>query len=221
MNRMDSIKLTAKRRQITGKRVKAMRRAGHLPAVLYGHDLEPTPISLDLHDASLILGKLGSSSLIKIDLEGEELTALVRDRQRDYLKGIFLHIDFQVVSMTEKIKANVSINVIGISPALKEYNAIVEQLINEIEVESLPGDLPEKFDIDVSNLTEIGDQILVKDLDLPEGVSISLDPEETVVTVTAATAAMEEEEEEIEEVSLDEPEVIEKGKREEDEETSS
>ena len=215
---MDTITLEAKRRTVTGKKVKALRREGLLPAVLYGHEFEPTPITLDMHEASRILGKLGSSSILKIDLEGEPLNALVRDRQRDYLKSMFLHVDFQVVSMTEKLRANVTINVVGTSPALKEYNAIVEQLINEIEVESLPGNLPEKFEVDVTRLTEIGDQILVKDLDLPEGVTISLDPEETIVTVTAATAAVEEEAEETEEVGFDEPEVIEKGKREEEEE---
>jgi large subunit ribosomal protein L25 len=219
---MDSIKLMATRREVTGKKVKALRREGLLPAVLYGHSLEPTPISLDMREASHVLGTLGSSSILKIDLEGEELNALVRDRQRDYLKGIFLHIDFQVVSMTEKIRANVSIHIIGTSPALQEFNAIVEQLINEIEVESLPGNLPEKFEVDVSGLAEIGDQILVKDLTLPEGVTISLDPEETIVTIASATVEVEAEEEEIEEEILDEPEVIEKGKRdEEDEETGS
>lgn len=219
--KMDRVTLKASRREIIGKKVRAMRREGLLPAVLYGRDMEPTPISLNARDASRILASLGSSSLIKIDLEGEELNALVRDRQRDYLKAMFLHVDFQVVSMTEKIRANVAIHVTGTSPALSDYNAIVEQLINEIEVEALPGNLPEKFVVDVSALTEIGDQILVKDLDIPEGVTITLDLEETIVSITAATAAVEEEEEEIEEEILEEPEVIEKGKRDEEEDDNS
>jgi len=215
---MATIVLKANRRDITGKKVKAMRRAGLLPAVLYGQALTPIPITLDMKESSRILATLGSSSIIKIDLEGEELNTLVRDRQRDTLRNMFLHIDFQVVSMTEKLRANVSINVTGVSPALKDFNAIVEQLINEIEVESLPGNLPEKFEVDVSKLTEIGDQILVKDLELPEGVTIAMDPEETLVTVTAATAEIEEEEELVEEEVLEEPDVIEKGKREDEEE---
>jgi len=214
---MDSIVLEAKRRDVIGKRVKALRREGILPAVLYGQNFEPLPISLDMREASRVLAGLSGSSLVKINLDGEELNTLVRDKQRDYLKGVFLHIDFQIVSMTEKIRAFVQIILTGESPALREYNAIVEQLINEIEVESLPGDLPQKFELDVSGLTELGDQILVKDIKLPGDVVIMLDDEEVIVSITASTSAEEEEEEEeFEEDISGEPEVIEKGKKDEE-----
>lgn len=213
---MESVILKATRRDVIGKQVKALRRAGQLPAVLYGHKFDPRPIALDMRDASRVLASLTSSSLVQIDLEGEMLTALVRDKQRDYLKATFLHVDFQVVSMTEKIRAYVQVHITGKSPAVRDFNAIAEQLINEIEIEALPGDLPEVFTVDISGLATIGNHIQIKDLVVPAGVEILMDMEEIIVSITAASMEAEVAEEEVE-AAAGEPEVIEKGKKEEEE----
>jgi len=212
---MEKIVLKATRRNIIGKQVKAMRRAGQLPAVIYGHSVEPRPITLDMRETTKILSTLGSSSLITINLEGEELTALVRDKQRDYIKVSFLHVDFLVVSMTETIRAKVPVVIIGTSPAVRDLNAVAEQQLNEIEIQSLPGNLPENFTIDISSLTGIGDHILIKDLDVPEGVEILMDADDVIISITAPTTSVEELETEAAE---GEPEVIEKGKKEEEKE---
>ncbi|MCE5207641.1 MAG: 50S ribosomal protein L25 [Chloroflexi bacterium] len=212
---MESVVIKATRRDITGKQVKALRRQGLLPAVLYGHQFDPRPITLDMREASRSLAGLTSSSLVKIDLDGEIFTALVRDKQRDYLKASFLHIDFQVVSMTEKIRAYVQVHVVGKSPAVRDFNAVAEQLISEIEVESLPGNLPESFSVDISSLATIGSHITVKDLIVPEGVEILLDNEEVIVSITASSTEEEVVEEAVE-GDTEEPEVIEKGKKEEE-----
>src|SRR5512143_1285037 len=118
---MDNVVLKAARRDVTGKHVKSLRRQGRLPAVLYGHKFAPIAISLDAHEASLALHGISSSAIVTVELDGEQHAALVRERQRDYVKNTFLHIDFQVVSLTEKIRTMVHIEVHGLSPAVKDF----------------------------------------------------------------------------------------------------
>ena len=214
---MDRPDLFAEKREVVGKKVNVLRREGKLPAVLYGKGVNPTPIVLDLKETSRTLSGLTSSSLVTINLAGKKHAALVRDSQKDFIKGHYLHIDFQVVSLTEKIRANVYVEVVGIAPAVKDFNGVVVNGLNEIEVESLPEDLPERVVVDISNLMQIGDGIFVKDLDLSDDVTIHSNPDEMIVIITGAAAEEIEEEEELEEEeAAEEPEVIEKGKKEEE-----
>ncbi len=211
---METKVLKATRRTVTGKQVKALRRTGQLPAVMYGHHFDPITISLDAHDASLLLADLSSSTILTIDLEGEEHAVLVREKQRDYIKNSLLHVDFQVVSLTEKIRANVRIDLHGEAPAVETFNAVVLHNITNVEVEALPRDLPERIVVDLSGLENIGDAIYVRDLKIADKAEILADPDEIVVVMTAAAPETVEEAEE----GLAEPEVIERGKREEEEE---
>ncbi|HMA08815.1 MAG TPA: 50S ribosomal protein L25, partial [Ramlibacter sp.] len=112
---MDKVVLKATKRDVLGKQVKALRRSGKLPAVIYGRRTEPVNIALDAHDAGRLLAKVGSSSLISIELDGKEYPALVRERQRDYIKDRLLHVDFLAVSLTEKLRAEVRIELTGVS----------------------------------------------------------------------------------------------------------
>lgn len=212
---MNEVILKATRRNVTGKQVKALRRQGRLPAVLYGHNVEPIAVSLDAHEASIVLTGLSASTIVTIDLEGEQHATLVRERQKDYIRNAFIHIDFQVVSLTEKIRAMVRIEVRGNSPAVKDFNAVLVHNINEVEVEALPRDLPEHFIVDVSKLANIGDVIQVRDLEVSDKVEVLEDPDEIIVV---ATGAAPEEVEEVAEVEAAEPELIERGKKEEEEE---
>lgn len=213
---MESKVLKATRRSVTGKQVKSLRRQGLLPAILYGHTIDPSAISLNSHDASLTLAGLSSSTIVTIDLEGEQLAALVREKQKDYIKNQLIHVDFQIVSQNETIRASVQIEVHGHSPAVKDYNAVIVTNLNIVEVEALPRDLPERFVVDISKLAEIGDSITVGDLVVSEAVTI-LTPADEIVVV--ATGAAPEEAEEVEEgVEGTEPEVIERGKKEDEEE---
>jgi len=212
---MDKIVLKATRRNVTGKQVKALRRQGRLPAVMYGHKVDPVSISLDNHESSLILPKVSSSTIVTIDLEGEQHAALVRERQKDPVKGTLVHVDFQVISLTEKIRAAVRIEVHGLSPAVKDYNAVIVNNLTEIEVEALPGDLPERIVVDAGKLAQVGDAIYVRDLPVSDKVEVLTDVDEIVVV---ATGAAPEEVEEAEGEAMAEPEVIERGKKEEDEE---
>lgn len=214
---MDKVVLQATRRTVTGKQVGALRRQGILPGIIYGHHIDPTPISLNLHNTTLALTGLSSSSLVYLDLEGSEHATLIREKQRDYIQGTIKHIDFQVVSLTEKIRAEVSIELVGSSPAVRELNAVLVTGLDQLVVESLPQSLPERYVVDVSKLAKIGDAVYVRDLKVTEEVEILSDPDEMLVLATAGAAEEEEEEEEVEEVSLAEPEIIERGKKEEEE----
>lgn len=217
---MEKIVLEATRREVIGKKVKNLRREGKLPAVLFGHGIESTPIVLDLKETTKILSSVGSSTLVTVDLEGAEHAVLVRERQRDILYRTLLHVDFQAVSMTETVRAQVPIHIGDEeAPAVASYGAMINTGLDVLEIECLPQDLPDRINIDVSSLVEIGDSILVSDIELPEGILVLDDPDGLIVVASSAIA--EEEEEVVEEEVLEEgaePEVIDKGKAEEEEE---
>lgn len=182
---MEKVVLKATKRDVVGKQVRAMRRAGQLPAVIYGRHNDPIVISLDAHSASLVLGRLSSSSLVTIDVDGKEYPSLVREKQRDYIKNRLLHVDFLAVSQDEKLTATVSLHFIGVSIAVKDYNAVLVHNLEEIEVECLPTDLPEGIDVDISVLTRIGDGIRVRDLVVSDKVELLANPDTMVAVATA------------------------------------
>ncbi len=118
-----------------------------------------------------------------------------------------------MVSLTEKIRTTVSLHFEGVSPAVKDYNGVVVTSLDEVEVEALPQDLPERIVVDLSKLARIGDTIHVRDLEVGKGVKVLNDPDEVVVVVSTTT----EEVEAPAEGEMAEPEVIERGKKEEEE----
>lgn len=209
---MEKIVINATRRTVKGKQVKQLRRQGQLPGVLYGHNTDPVAISMDARETQRILNSLTTSSLVNVLLDGKEHAALVREKQRNYILGTFLHVDFQVVSLTEKIRSKVSIEIAGVAPAIKDFNAVLVTGLDQIEVEALPQELPERITIDISGLNRIGDGIYVRDLPAMDKVEILTAEDEMLVVVTGiAEEAVEEE------ANIEEPEVIEKGKKEEEE----
>ncbi len=213
MVEMEKIVLKAEKRNVVGKQVRALRRAGKLPAVIYGHRVDPMAITLEAHESNLTLSRAASTALITINVAGKEYPCLVREKQRNYIKGGLIHVDFQAVSLTEKISAMVAVELDGESPAVKNFSAILVHNLTEVEVEALPTDLPESFVVDVGKLAELGDQILVKDLVTSDKVEILTDLDEVIVVATAPKVSEEAEEAEAEEG----PEVIERGKKEEEE----
>jgi large subunit ribosomal protein L25 len=209
---MEKIVLKATKRDVVGKKVGALRRQGKLPAVLYGHRIETTPIMLDAYEGSQTLSHLTSSSLLTIDLDGKQYLAQVREKQRDFIKNRLVHIDFQVISLTEKMRAKVGIELTGTAPAIKNFNAVIHTGLTAIEVECMPQDLPERIVVDISGLAELGDGIHVRDVVLSDKVKILADLEEVV----AIAAAPKKEEITAEAPVAEEaaPEEIERGKKE-------
>ncbi len=211
---MEKVVLKATKRTVTGKQVSQLRRAGQLPGVIYGHNMQPVSISLEAHSAGLTIPKLTSSSIINIELDGKLIPALVREKQKNYIKNELIHVDFQAVSLTEKINAAVVIHFSGLSPAVKDYSAIIVHNLTKLEVEALPNDLPERIEVDLSGLAKIGDAIHVRDLSLPETVTVLSDPD---IMVAVATATRDEAADVIPGAEVATPEVIEKGKKEDEE----
>ena len=205
----EEVLINAEKRNVVGKQVKALRRQGILPGVIYGRHIEAFPIQMDAHDASLILDKLTASSLITLDVDGEKFSVLMRDRQRDVIFGDLLHVDFLVVSLTEKLRATIELKLVGEAPVADNPEVVVTQVLNDIEIEAFPQDLPEVIEVDISTLETVDDEITVADLDLGENIAILTDPNETIVSV--GYVAQEEVAQEAEAV---EPEVVEKGKKE-------
>ena len=217
---MEEILLNAESRDVIGKQVKALRRQGKLPGILYGRSMQPTPIMMDLRDATRTLVQLAPSALVTVVLAGEKHLALVREKQRDFIRGTLKHVDFQTVSMKEKLRVNVIIDLVGLAPAVKDFNGVLVEGLTEVEVECFPQDLPSKISVDISGLNKIGDSVTVRDLVMPPNVASLDNPDEMIVIVTAQAA---EEVVEVapvavvEAVEEGEPEVIEKGKKEEEE----
>lgn len=207
--------LNATRRTVIGKQVNAMRRAGQLPAVVYGKQTTPFPITLDLRDTSLALRGVPSSHLIKLMVDGVAHTVMVREKQYHVIKQHLMHIDFQAISMDEKLVTKISVRLIGTAPAIKDHDAMLITELDGLEVEAFPADLPDYIDVDVSSLAEIGDNITVGSLSLGDKVEVRHEADEVIVLAISAIS------EEISEEGAEEgaePELILKGKKEEDDE---
>lgn len=213
---MDKYVIQATKRDVIGKKVGVLRREGKLPGVIYGHKFDAMPIIMDARTTTKVLNSITSSSIVTLVIDGKEHAALVRERQMDYIRNQFIHVDFQAVSQTEKIRAKVGVVIAGTAPAVKDFNGVVVEGLDAIEVEALPKDLPERFVIDISKLAAIGDAIHVKDVEVPANVEIVDDVEAMLVLITAPAA--EEAEPVAGEGEAIEPEVIEKGKKDEEEE---
>jgi large subunit ribosomal protein L25 len=213
--------LKASKRELIGKKVKTVRKEGKLPAVIYGKHMESTPILLDLHDATKSLNNITPSTIVDLDIDGKTSMSLVREIQRDFILGTYRHVDFQAISENELVKADVQVVIVGVAPAVKNYNGVLVQSLTTISVEALPKDLPDKFVVDITVLKQLGDSFGVNKIKAADGVKILTDARASVVLVAGKAGALEltdEEAAEETEGSISEPEVIERGKKEDEEE---
>jgi len=183
---MEKIVLKATKRDVVGQKAGALRRQGKLPAVLYGHRIETTPILLDAFEGSQTLSRLTRSSLLTIDLDGKQYLTQVREKQRDIIKNRLVHVDFQILSLTERMHTKVGIELTGMAPAVKNFSAVIHTVLTALEVECMPQDLPKRIVVDISSLAELGDGVRVRDLVLSDKVKILADPEEIVAIATAS-----------------------------------
>jgi large subunit ribosomal protein L25 len=220
---MEKVVIKATSRDVIGKQVKALRREGQIPAVIYGRHTEPINISLESHSASLALSKLTSSSIVTIDVDGKEYLTLVREKQRDFIKNRLLHIDFLAVSLTEKLRANVALHFHGVSLAVKDFGAVMVHNLEQFQVECLPTDLPERIEVDIAQLVRVSDAIRVRDVAVSDKIRVLENPD-TVVAVASAPkveeiAAVPGAEGVVATPTSGEPELsVERGKKDEDEE---
>lgn len=208
---MEAVILNAEPRQVTGKKVKALRREGLVPAIMYGKDVEPTAIQLDDKETDKLLSQAGASTLIDLKIGKKTHKVLFRAVQRDPITQQLLHVDLLQVAMDVAIRTYIPIELVGEAPAVKNLGGVLVSGLSEIEVEALPSDLIDRITVDLEVLQEMDASITVADLFAGKDVTVLTDPEELVARIVYQIAEEVEEEvvERLEEVLQEgEPEVI-------------
>lgn len=190
-----SINLECIKREVSTKgRLSKLRKQDLVPGIIYGKGVSPIPLAIKEADLTRIFRTRGTGGLYKLSIQGEEpAMALLRDVQRKPLTGEIIHIDFMQVKMSENITALVPVAVTGDEELVKQ-GAIVQTSMKEVEVECLPGDLPNSLHLDISGKT-MGDAVLVKDLEYPEDVRILTDPDAVILVISHPTREVPETEE--------------------------
>lgn len=197
---MEKIELKAKKREITGKKVKALREKGLIPAVLYGAKTKSNNITLDKGEFEKIYAKAGTSALVDLNIENEPVVKiLIHEPQIDPVSDKPIHVDLYKVNMSEKITTEIPLEFIGESPAVKDLEGNLITNKDSVEVECLPGDLISEIKVDITKLKSFDDLIHISDLVVPQSVKILDDPGEIVTQVTPPRS--EEELKEMEEVA--------------------
>lgn len=204
-------------RKVAGSRAAArLRRAGKLPAIVYGHKLDPLPVALDCSDVESHLRR--GTHVVNLDLQGQVQACLFKDAQYDYLGSKLVHVDLTRVSLTERVKVRVPLELRGQPKGLSEGGVLHQELV-ELEVECPAVQIPENIRVDVSGL-ELHQVLYVKDVKLEAGLKVLSDSESVVAMVrepsAKAEAAPEAAPTEAAAAAAAEPEVITKGKGEEE-----
>lgn len=209
------VELNAQTRAILGSGVRALRRQGIVPGVLYGKGQEALSLQIPVKEFSKVLKAAGESTLVYLNLDGQTYPTIINEVSHDPVSDEILHADFYKVRLDEKIKAMVPVSFIGESPAVKELGGIFIRNVNELEVEALPQDLPHEISVDISNLINFGHQILVKDIKLSPGVKLMANEDEIVGTVQEPISEEQLQKELEATTNIEDVEVIEKKKEEE------
>ncbi len=169
-----------------------LRAAGRIPAVVYGHSVEATPVSVDGRDLrSALSGASGVNQLLSLDVAGTRHLALARVLQRHPVRGTVTHVDFQVVSRDEVVSAEVPVVLVGEARAVEQEKGMLQHPLTSLTIHARPGSIPTAIEVDVSGLA-IGDAVRVGQLRLPSGVTTDIDPEEPVVVAAGSSVTGEE-----------------------------
>ncbi len=195
-----TVSLEVASRTMLGKRVRQLRRKGIIPANLYGRRQPSQPLQVDLYMLDRFLAGHHATHVVDLHLDdgkgkgkGQVLNALVRHVARSPRSGKILHVDFLRVSMNEPVTVRVPVTLNGTAPAVTVERGVLLHLLDTLEVECLPGDIPEALELDISGLVKIDDALHVRDIALPRGVTLLSDADEPVVKVVAPRAVLAEE----------------------------
>ena len=177
--------LKADARKILGRKVNSLRKLGLVPAVVYGKKTKTVNLQVDAKVFSKLHSRVGESALVYLQIEGEkdERPVLVRQVTLHPVSDTILHVDFHQVDLLEKVTAAVPVKIVGEAPAEKEKLGILVQQLHEIEVEALPTDMPESFEVEASGLVEVNQAILVKDVKTSVKVKVLTDPEQIIAKI--------------------------------------
>jgi large subunit ribosomal protein L25 len=195
---MADIELSVKPRRVLGKKVAALRRQGVTPANVYGRNLESKAVEVETVVLTHLLRSAGRNVIIDLHIEGEDSPrpVMLRAVQREPATSRLLHVDFYQVSLTQKMRAEVPLILVGEAPAVAEFGGILLQSLDNIAVEALPGDIPAHVEVDVSMLARLDDAVHVRELPIdPTKVHVMTDLDQVVAKVAAPRVVAAEEEE--------------------------
>ncbi len=215
---MEKVILKAEPRHVGRHSNRELRNADRIPAVVYGQHIDAQAVSLVAKGLGLALQNSGGS-VIEMEIAGQPtLHVLVRELQRNPIKHNIQHIDFLAVSMDQKVRVHVPIVAQGTAPVLSNADMVLVRNLDSVEIECLPGDIPQHLVADLSKLVTVDDEVLVKDLALPANIKLMTEGDHVVLAVTLSRAGAMEEAAEVEAASPAEVEVVAKRKPKEEEE---
>jgi large subunit ribosomal protein L25 len=181
------------RREVIGKKVRALRRQGIIPANIYGHNVDSLAVQVTSDELRLLMKRHSRNEIIYVQVDGQERPTFVRDVQRNPVTDQIVHVDFFQISLTEKVRLEVPVHFSGVAPAVTTFGGIVTHATNQVLVEALPTAVPSVIEVDISDLTEIGQSIHVGDLPEMEGVVFLTDAGSVIVRIDLPAAERAEE----------------------------
>ncbi|MGQ0603882.1 MAG: 50S ribosomal protein L25 [Anaerolineales bacterium] len=211
---MSEMVLKAEKRAVTGKKVSQLRRAGLLPAVVYGPGTQPETIQLNAREATRVIRKIEGTQLVDLVVAGKTSKVLVHELQRDSIRGDYTHADFYAPDMSKPFRVAIPIHLAGSSFAITGLNGVLVRGVTELAIECLPADLIPSITVDLGPIKEIGQSIKVSDITVPDTIKVLNDPDDMIARATYQ--AKEEDLSVVPVVATAEVEVEEKGKKEEE-----
>ena len=182
-------------RTVTGKKVARLRREGLLPANIYGRGLPSLAVQLPYAQARDLMNAHGRNTLVQVQVAGERESrpVVVRQVGQNPVTRALLHLDFYQVNLTRLMQAQIPVMLIGEAPAVARWSGVLVQLLDHVEVEALPQNLPEHLEVSVTGLTELEQHVLLSEVSPPPGVRVITDPESIVASIQRPRLAVEEE----------------------------
>ncbi len=177
--------LSTEKRNVFGKKLKKMRHENILPANIYGTDFKSLAVSTKFKDFIKVYKIAKETGVIYLSIENKEIPVLIKNVQLHPVSHLILHVDFRKIDLKKKVETEVPIKIIGESEAVTQKEGVLLTLSDKLIIEALPEDIPQNFEIDISALKDIGQEIKVKDIKITEKFEIKDDPEKVIVSVTA------------------------------------
>lgn len=169
----DSIALTLTARQATGKKVTALRKSGHIPAVAYGHDFAATNLQAPEVAFTKVVNRAGTHHLVELDIDDKKELGLIKSIDIDPVKHVLRHVAFHIVKQNQKIETHIPIKLVGEGESdAEKAGLVVLQTLDNLAVRALPKNLPDSFEADITMLSEIGQTLTIADITVPSGVEL-------------------------------------------------
>jgi len=191
---MADLNLMVDTREVTGKKVRSLRRQGIIPAHLYGRGTESLALQATAPTITTLLRTSGANAIISLKISGESdaRPVMLRGVQRHPVTDDLIHVDFYQISLTETLRADVPLMITGEAPAVHIFGGVFLQSLDHVTVEALPADIPRQIDVDVSGLDTLDSAVHVRDLTIPDTVVLLSDPDQVVAKVEPPRVVEEE-----------------------------